>query len=179
MIFWYPISLKYRRGKTIIAAYDVTNHTHYGLVEAGKGKSSEHSVVTENDKYAIYSCGGKCIVNTGSQRSGRRFSGNITPTLKVYDEDNTLMATLTAANDEAVHFECPAGYTSRIWFSWTVPEDFIGDSVKLVMTCDSEHTLIPPICTLVFAFTQNPVSIVSSFFAHGISPFKKGEPDLR
>ena len=38
---------------------------------------------------------------------------------------------------------------------------------------------IPPICTLVFAFTQNPVTIVSSFFAHGISPFKKGEPDLR
>jgi len=31
---------------------------------------------------------------------------------------------------------------------------------------------IPPICTLVFTFTQNPVSIVSSFFAHGISPFK-------
>ena len=38
---------------------------------------------------------------------------------------------------------------------------------------------IPPVCTLVFAFAQNPVAFVSSFFAHRISPFKKGEPDLR
>ena len=31
----------------------------------------------------------------------------------------------------------------------------------------------PPICTLAFTFTQNLVSIVSSFFAHGISPLNK------
>jgi len=32
---------------------------------------------------------------------------------------------------------------------------------------------VPPICTLVFTFTQNPVSIVSSFLAHGISPLNE------
>ena len=34
---------------------------------------------------------------------------------------------------------------------------------------------IPPICTLVFTFTQNPISIVSSFFTHRNLSFQNKE----